>query len=304
MNTTVKIKSIDRHLRSNPIPLPDTSREAVKAAKNDWRAARVAVGASDSAPDLLTGASGDVSGQTKLAKGKGARIAGLTLSPAEEIAAIANRVKDFDLSDANACDFYTPQCRDLCLKGTGRQAFDYAALARMARTYFLIKYPNSFATLVVHELDKAAKKYGPLDFRPDILSDLSWDVFMPWLADLGSVHVVYGYTKNLRKARRWQALDGWHVTFSASERTNADRIKEIVGDGINVAIPVDLGKKDALPILWANLPVVDGDENDRRYKDGNGVAVLLRAKVGMGNRAAMDNTPVGITQFIKPALVE
>lgn len=297
------IKSIDRYLSTlGPLELPDTSAFRVRIAKEDWRRARVAVGASDSTPDLLTGASGDVSGQAKLAKGKGARIAGITLSPADEVAQIGT-VMGFDFSEASTCDFYTPQCRALCLKGTGRQAFDYAALARVARTVFLVAFPQSFATLMAHELNLAAKRYGPVDFRPDILSDLSWDRHMPWLADLDSVHVVYGYTKNLRKARRWQALDGWHITFSASERTNKERIQEIVGEGLNVAIPVDLGKKDALPTLWANLPVVDGDENDRRYLDDEGVAVLLRAKVGMGNRAAMNATPVGITQFIKPAVV-
>lgn len=300
---TTTITSIDRHLQANgPLALPDTSREAVRSAKAAWAAARVAVGASDSSPDLLTGASGDVSGQAKLAKGKGARIAGLTLSPADEVAEIGT-VEGFDYSKASTCDFYTTQCRALCLKGTGRQAFDYSALARVARTHFLVSNPEAFATLLVHELALAAKKFGPVDFRPDILSDLSWDRIMPWLADLDSVHVVYGYTKNIRKARRWQNLDGWHITFSASERTNAARIQEIVGEGLNVAIPVDLTKKDALPNLWAGIPVVDGDENDRRYKDPKGSAVLLRVKVGMGNRKAVNSTPVGITQFIKPAIV-
>lgn len=298
---SITVTSIDRYLSANPIDLPTLTRPRLRAARDDWRAARVAVGASDSAPDLLTGLTKDAdAGQTKFAKGDGHRIAGITLSPATEISEFASIIDDLDLSAACACDFMTTECAKLCLRGTGRQAFDYAALARAARTVFLIQSPESFAALMADELRRGARKFGSLAFRPDVLSDLSWDRFMPWMADLDAVEVVYGYTKNKRKAARWNALEGWYSTFSASERTGLADIRRIVDSGTNVAVPVAASKKDQLPDIWGGLRVVDGDANDRRYLDPQGVVVLLRAKVGLGNRAAMKDTPVSIRSFIKP----
>lgn len=294
------ITSIDRHLSLNPIAKPTIDRASLRQARADWAAARVLVGASNAAPPLLTDAEKPEPGQTKFSQGEGERIVGLTLSPATEMSQIISQIGDLDVSNADCCDHRTVECTKLCLKGTGRQAFDYAALARAARTAFLIRTPDSFATLMVHELVAAARKFGPLAFRPDVLSDLSWDRIMPWLADMEEIAVVYGYTKNLRKARRWAALDGWSVTFSASERTDAARIRQIVGDGINVAVAVDATKKDAMPATWAGIPVVNGDSNDRRHLDPAGSVVLLRVKVGMGNRSAVQSTTVSINSFVKP----
>jgi hypothetical protein len=295
------ITSISRALAANPIDLPVLTRERLRSARDDWRAARVMVGSSDSAPDLLTGLTKDAdAGQTKFAKGEGHRIAGITLAPATEIAGFASMVDEFDLSGASACDFATKECTSLCLRGTGRQAFDYAALARAARTLFLLRSPESFAAIMTDELNRGARKFGKLAFRPDVLSDLAWDRIMPWMGDLDAVEVVYGYTKDKRKARRWAALDGWHATFSASERTNISDIRGIVQSGTNVAVPVAATKNDNLPDIWGGMRVVDGDANDRRYLDPQGVVVLLRAKVGLGNREAMNTTPVSVRSFIKP----
>jgi hypothetical protein len=294
------IASIDRYLSARPLDLPDTSRKAVAWARSEWRAARRIVGASDAHPDLLTGTSKkNDAGQTKFGKGQGHRIAGITLSPATEIGQHLPSMDGVDLSRASACD-YAGDCAELCLRGTGRQAFDYATLARVARTAFLLRSPEAFATLLAHELNLAAERFGPLALRPDVLSDLSWDRITPWLAELDSVEVVYGYTKNRRKARRWLALPGWHATFSASERNDVTDINRLVASGVNVAIPVHSVKGEPLPEAWGGLPVVDGDENDRRYLDPDGVVVLLRAKIGNGNRAAMTATPVSIRSFIKP----
>lgn len=298
------ITSVDRFLSADPIDLPALTRTRIRAARDDWRDARLLVGASDSSPALLTGITKDAdAGQTKFAKGEGRRIAGITLSPATELTSYITDIDGVDVSTASTCDHRTTECTNLCLRGTGRQAFDYAALARAARTTFLIRSPESFAVVMFKELTLGAAKFGNLDFRPDVLSDLSWDRIYPWLADIDPVDMVYGYTKNRRKATRWNTMKGWHATFSASERTDLTAIRRIVRAGTNVAVPVAASKKDALPETWGGLPVVDGDANDRRYLDPQGVIVLLRAKVGLGNRTAMQSTPVSIRSFIKPLAV-
>ncbi len=68
--------------------------------------------------------------------------------------------------------------------------------------------------------------------------------------------------------------DNYHLTFSRSEETSDDRMLRILHKGGNVAVVF----RGSLPKTYLGYPVVDGDENDLRFKDPKGVIVGLVEK--------------------------
>jgi hypothetical protein len=87
----------------------------------------------------------------------------------------------------------------------------------------------------------------------------------------------YDYTKGFTRMMAWlngKMPDNYHLTFSRSEETSDDRIKKILSLGGNVAVVF----RGSLPKTYLGFPVVDGDENDLRFKDKKGVIVGLVEK--------------------------
>lgn len=84
----------------------------------------------------------------------------------------------------------------------------------------------------------------------------------------------YEYTKRLDLVDKLAALDNVNITFSKHENhTEADVLK-IVDTGVNVAVVF----KDNVPDKYQGLPVINGDEHDRRYQDKAGHIVGLKLK--------------------------
>jgi hypothetical protein len=87
----------------------------------------------------------------------------------------------------------------------------------------------------------------------------------------------YDYTK-IRGRKSAIALPNYHLTFSLAEDNDTDAFMAI-REGYNVAVVMNLRKKDAKPSQWMGFPVVDGDTSDVRFFDPNGGAIVaLTAK--------------------------
>ncbi len=87
----------------------------------------------------------------------------------------------------------------------------------------------------------------------------------------------YDYTKHLKRFVRF--LEGklpsnYHLTYSRDETTPDTLIKSLCASGGNVAVVF----RKKLPKTWLGIEVIDGDDSDLRFEDGNGKIVGLVEK--------------------------
>ena len=115
-----------------------------------------------------------------------------------------------------------------------------------------------------------------------------------------------------------QRAAGWDITASmaADRATAAADAMAAIGAGFRVAVPVALGKGQALPRTltlgrpvgplgeheFVTVPCVNGDLSDHRYRDPHGVAVILRTKRSRGADPATSDpfslAPHGLPQAL------
>ena len=87
----------------------------------------------------------------------------------------------------------------------------------------------------------------------------------------------YDYTKFPRRDRTIPV--NYHLTFSLSgEPDSYEKAKAWFADGFNVAVVWHLDENGRLPSDFLGRRVIDGDENDVRFRDPQGVIVGLKAK--------------------------
>jgi len=153
--------------------------------------------------------------------------------------------------------------------------------ARIGRTLAYQADKHGFARLLVKDIEKlkrkAEREHMQLAVRINGTSDL------PGLAR--EVHAscpgvrFYDYTKIYGV---WHHNAGIHYTFSRSEKNDA-QCRAALYEGINVAVVFSTKRGARLPRTytlpgWGPVSVIDGDLNDLRFRDQEGVIVGLRAK--------------------------
>ena len=222
------------------------------------------------------------SGNAKTLKGEkvGFRTFGLHLSPATK-------------SGFNVCQWASAGCRAACLDTAGRGCMSNVQNSRINKTKRFFKDNYGFMSDLRSEIGKAIKSAARKSltpcFRLNLTSDIPWEnvrkgrTVNPQLVrplnvmeEFPNVNF-YDYTKGFTRMMAW--LNGklpknYHLTFSRSEETSDDRIKKILSLGGNVAVVF----RGSLPKTYLGFPVVDGDENDLRFKDPKGVIVGLVEK--------------------------
>jgi len=207
----------------------------------------------------------------KLVKSVGVYNCGISLLPAMR-------------SGHQVCGASTEKCRDGCFGNFGRAEFlSSINVARQARTALLFSDRELFFAILLTELlraDRRAKRLGvEVAFRPNILSDLPWHVWLAdWINGQFSAWNWYGYTK----VRKYLAAETpMHFTYSWSERSVFSDALSLTAQGINVAIPFYDCRtlEPTIPDMWYGIPVWNGDRNDLRYLDPAGVIVGLKAKL-------------------------
>ena len=132
-------------------------------------------------------------------------------------------------------------------------------------------------------IKSAARKNLTPCFRLNLTSDIPWENIRKHRAD--KINVMeefpqvnfYDYTKGFYRMRAWldgKMPDNYHLTFSRSEVTSDNKMKTILALGGNVEVVF----RGTLPKTYLGYPVVNGDENDLRFKDPKGVIVGLVEK--------------------------
>lgn len=195
-----------------------------------------------------------------------------------------------NLSGYEMCRGRSKGCTAACLNTAGRGQVQTAQKARIAKTILLNQQPDVFVARILHELknaQKRAEKSGnKLAVRLNVTSDYPWEERHPEIFKENPHVQFYDYTKILGRAEMYTCTQDWpknyHLTFSRSE-TNDRYIQHLWNTKINFTV---VFANDNLPKKWNGRDVINGDANDLRFLDPQGVIVGLKAK----GKAKKDNT--------------
>jgi hypothetical protein len=192
----------------------------------------------------------------------------------------------------NACP-NAGDCTKVCVLDNGNGRYDKVQQARRAKTEFLARHPFSFGFLVGWENAKAVKKHGGsgdvfamercmLD-RPDVNSDVRWDLVMPSMVDgsvTGAAIGFYGYSKLDERLDG----DGWltpyyRVAFSCNEDVPITdlRVEALLDRGGSAAVVTDRITGEPVRQWHPRYKVVDADLTDE-WMFESGVIGDLSAK--------------------------
>ena len=158
--------------------------------------------------------------------------------------------------------------------------------SRIAKTKLFFENKMEFLEKLTREIGNAIKlakkKEMTAVFRPNLTSDLTWEDIEcedgETILQKFPKTQFYDCTKSFGRMAKFinQAKDfpsNYHLTFSRSEHneTLCDMVLQMGG---NVAVVF----RDQLPCTWKGFEVVNGDANDLRFLDKQGVVVGLIEK--------------------------
>ena len=221
------------------------------------------------------------------------------LLPARE-SILVGRQLGFETSKwRNLCVGSTRGCRAVCLTHSGRLGLSASQRAAFVRSIMWQQHRPQFQAILEHEIRKfvtscadqpVVRVYGTHDGNID--DDL------PGLTDTFPEVIFNDYTK-IDQPVGW-VRDNVYRCKSATENTTRDEFLDYASNGWNHAVPFDLGRHDPLPEFFHGIPVVDGDHDDLRFLDPDGVIVGLRYKVAHGvdksqSRGFIREVPVTIS---------
>ena len=188
------------------------------------------------------------------------------------------------VSGYNVCFDATEGCIDACLDTSGRGAMPSVQNARINKTKRFFQDRKGFLTdlwkEVTSAIKSATKKELKFCMRPNLTSDLPWESIRhngQSLMDAFNPCRFYDYTKSLKRFTRFLAgelPENYHLTYSRSEETTDALVIALCKSGGNVAVVF----RERLPETWLGFEVLNGDENDLRFKDKKGCIVGLIEK--------------------------
>lgn len=185
-------------------------------------------------------------------------------------------------SGYQTCSSASKGCSATCLHFQGHGGiFPSIPAARIAKTIALFEERKWFAAMLRFQLTAISRRAEQERFivalRPNIISDIMWENFFPWMFDEFPDIQFYDYTKHHLRMLRWCAgklPSNYHLTFSRSE-TNHEEAMEVLRAGGNVTV---VFRDKNRPLTWNGWKVVGGDETDLRFLDKKNVVVALYAK--------------------------
>lgn len=212
------------------------------------------------------------------------------------------------LSGFEVCQWRSKGCTASCLNTAGRGQMNSIQQSRIAKTKLFFDKQFDFLAKLSKEISssiKSATKKGMNSvFRLNLTSDIAWEsVFFneeepkTIFEKFPSIQF-YDYTKSFK--RMCSFLDkpfikgeakfpsNYHLTFSRSEH-NDSKCEMVLEMGGNVAVVF----RNQLPKTWKGYKVVNGDANDLRFLDKQGVVVGLIEK-GMAKKDATGFVQEGI----------
>lgn len=187
----------------------------------------------------------------------------------------------------NTCNKATPGCIQSCLNTAGRGAFSNVQNARKRKTEMFFTNHVHFKDILRQDLSlfsKYCQEHNLQGFvRLNGTSDIDWSKIKLNKMNINiyeefSNLIFYEYTKDWSRTSKQK---NYYITYSASEHTLPEQIKNKIINGNNVAVVFQ-----KLPLKYLGIDVLNGDETDLRPFDQKQKIVGLLAK----GRAKKDNT--------------
>lgn len=216
---------------------------------------------------------------------------GPNLLPHHMVASLSRkkRLSQVGLPDdsINLCVGSNSACRKTCLVYSGRNPLaDKLVPTKLSRTESLLREPVAWVRMYLDSIslhrEECIRKGIDCYVRPNVLSDIPWEVIAPEVFHLFPDVSFYDYTKVFG---REPGASNYDLTFSFSG-TNALQCQREMDRGIRVAAVFWLqNKEDKLTDLtFMGQPVIDGDEHDFRPLDPPASVIGLKFKVPNNRR--------------------
>ena len=195
-----------------------------------------------------------------------------------------------DLSGHEVCHWRSKGCTMACLNTAGRGRMQNTQDSRIKKTKLFFEDTLAFLAKLEKEIassiKSAKKKAMEAVFRPNLTSDLMFEEIEnaegQTLMQKFPETQFYDYTKSFQRMAKF--LNGgfpsnYHLTFSRSEHndTLCDMVLQMGG---NVAVVF----RDQLPKTWKGFEVINGDENDLRFRDKQGGYVVGLIEKGLAKQ--------------------
>jgi hypothetical protein len=208
-----------------------------------------------------------------------------------------------NLSGNEVCQWRSKGCTASCLNTAGRGRMNSIQASRIAKTKLFFDKQMDFLFKLSKEISSsiktATKKSMQSVFRLNLTSDIAWEsVFFneekpQTIFDKFPSTQFYDYTKSFKRMAQYLGKNkefpkNYHLTFSRSE-TNDKLCEMVLEMGGNVAVVF----RNQLPQTWKGYEVINGDENDLRFLDKQGVVVGLIEK-GMAKKDATGFVQEGV----------
>lgn len=180
------------------------------------------------------------------------------------------------------------KCLDPCLNTAGRGAFKNVQSARLRKAQWFYNDPRGFMKQLYADVLKFRNYCVSRGITPVVrlngTTDIRWEDFKVFESDHKSENIFthfpdvqwYDYTK-IANRRRVADIPNYHLTwsYSGADPTYAAKLGDAIASGMSVAVV--FREKYNKP-LWRDIPVVDGDKDDLRFKDPKSHIVALYAK--------------------------
>lgn len=188
------------------------------------------------------------------------------------------------ISGFQVCPKATAGCMAGCLYTAGRGVYSRTQEGRINKTKWFFLERESFMEGLVNNIEKLIRKADRMNMIPVVrlngTSDIAWEkikvnrdgkVYGSIMEAFPEVQF-YDYTKILGR-RKAIGLDNYHLTFSLSESNQKDALKALT-EGYNLAVVMNVKRREAKPKKWSGYPVINGDETDVRFMDGKGGKIV------------------------------
>ena len=209
----------------------------------------------------------------------------------------------FNLSGKNVCSSASAGCAAACLNTAGRGSMHTVQDARVKKTQRFFERRTQFLSQLFKEIKSsvksASKKQLKSCFRLNLTSDLAWESLVVKHFPNSQF---YDYTAHIKRFVAYlegKLPDNYHLTFSRKETTPDTLVKSFCESGGNVAVVF----RGRLPKTWLGIEVIDGDDSDLRFKDGNGKIVGLIEK-GLAKKDETGFVVEGFKEIPKPRMID
>ena len=169
------------------------------------------------------------------------------------------------------------KCHEGCLNTAGRGQMGVVQRGRDRKTQLYFSDRIGFMDALINDLTVFSRRQRKKNIQPCVRLDGTSDTGMgakvaPQFPEIQ----FYDYTKVIKRAYQ-DRPSNYHITLSYSEADPdyAEQVLTAVREtGTNAAVVF----RDKLPKTFKGLRVIDGDKDDLRFLDPQGVIVGLKAK--------------------------